>query len=510
LITDWESLFAQPAIKRLMQLAQRSFGVRINFVDGKGWLQGVEAGRFFNPANKMLATLSASSEGFRAKRDAAFRLAADISIARVPKRASTEIGTSLVAVPLIIDGVYAGYAYADDFFDADKLDQQKVQFGNFYARKVADLPNLKSEIDGITTLTNAEVAYLIDILEGISEELSGSHVAATKASAQELKTGLIALPNFKNNHIIGTSSLVRELVVMLSRVSSSDTTVLITGESGVGKELVAMTLHENSKRAKKDFIAVNCGAFHQNLLESELFGHVKGAFTGATDTRMGYFERASGGTLFLDEIGETTLATQVKMLRFLQEGTFIPVGDSKEKSSNVRVVAATNKDLKHLMKSGEFREDLYYRLRVIHINVPSLRERREDIPLLVKHFMAKHAEATSASSVPPETMDFLTSYHWPGNIRQLENEVKRICVLSKGQQEVTPDILTDDVVNARKAKREFGKINDTLKKTLDEREKAAIIEGLSRTGGNKTKLARDLGMSRSLLATKLKKYGITG
>ncbi len=508
MITDWESLFAQPAIKRLMQLAQRSFGVRINFVDGRGWLQGVEAGRFFNPANKMLATLSASAEGFRAKRDAAFRLAADISAARVPKRATTEIGTSLVAVPLLIDGVYAGYAYADDFFDVERLEQQKVQFGNFYGRKVADLPNLKSEIDGIPTLSNSEVSYLIDILEGISEELSGSHVAATEASAHEVKTGLIAIPNFKNNHIIGMSPLVRDLVLMLSRVASSDTTVLITGESGVGKELVALTLHENSKRTKKDFVAVNCGAFHQNLLESELFGHVKGAFTGATDTRMGYFERAHAGTLFLDEIGETTLATQVKMLRFLQEGTFIPVGDSKEKSSNVRVVAATNKDLKHLMKSGDFREDLYYRLRVIHINVPSLRERREDIPLLVKHFVAKHAERSPAPIVTAETMDFLTSYHWPGNIRQLENEVKRMCVLSKGSTEVSPDILTDDVVNAKKAKREFGRINESLKKTLDDQEKSAIIEGLTRTGGNKTKLARDLGMSRSLLATKLKKYGI--
>jgi len=510
LITDWESLFAQPAIKRLMQLAQRSFGVRINFVDSRGWLQGVEAGRFFNPANKMLATLSASADGFRAKRDAAFRLAADISVARVPKRTTTEIGTALVAVPLLIDGVYAGYAYADDFFDIERLDQQKVQFGSFYARKVADLPNMKSEIEDIPTLSNAEVAYLIDILEAISEELSGSHTAAVESSAHELNTGFVSIPNFKNNHIIGTSTLVRDLVVMLSRVAGSDTTVLITGESGVGKELVALTLHENSKRVKKDFVAVNCGAFHQNLLESELFGHVKGAFTGATDTRMGYFERANGGTLFLDEIGETTLATQVKMLRFLQEGTFIPVGDSKEKKSNVRVVAATNKDLKHLMKSGDFREDLYYRLRVIHINVPSLRERRGDIPMLVKHFMTKHAEGSVSPQITDETMEFLTSYHWPGNIRQLENEVKRICVLAKGQVEVSPDVLTDDVVNARKAKREYGKINDNLKRTLEDREKATIKEGLARTGGNKTKLARDLGMSRSLLATKLKKYGITG
>jgi two-component system response regulator HupR/HoxA len=510
LINDWESLFAQPAIKRLVQLAQRSFGVRINFVDGRGWLQGVEAGRFFNPANKMLATLSATAEGFRAKRDAAFRLASDISVARVPKRATTEIGTSLVAVPLLIDGAYSGYAYADDFFDSEKLEQQKVQFGNFYARKVADLPNLKAELDVIPVLNNAEVSYLIDILEGISEELSGSHFAAVEATAQEIKTGLISIPNFKNNHIIGSSPLVRDLVVMLSRVASSDTTVLITGESGVGKELVALTLHENSKRSKKDFVAVNCGAFHQNLLESELFGHVKGAFTGATDTRMGYFERAHNGTLFLDEIGETTLATQVKMLRFLQEGTFIPVGDAKEKSSNVRVVAATNKDLKQMMKTGGFREDLYYRLRVIHINVPSLRERREDIPILVKHFMSKHTESSITSRINAETMEYLTSYHWPGNIRQLENEVKRMCVLAKGDAEITPDVLTDDVVNARKAKREFGKINESLQKTLDDREKAAIKEGLLRTAGNKTKLARDLGMSRSLLASKLKKYGFTG
>jgi transcriptional regulator with PAS, ATPase and Fis domain len=505
---EWDSLFAQPAIRRLVQLAQRSYGVRINFLDERGWLQGVEAGRFFNPANQLLATLSASEAGFRAKRDAAFRLAADVSNVRIPKRAVTDIGTSLVAVPLIIDGRYSGYVYADDFFETDRIDQQKVQFRNFYQRKVADLPDLQEKMGEIPVLSNSEVSYLIDILESVAEELTGSYAASAATSKEEAASSLINIPGFKNNYIIGTSSLVRELVVMLSRVAASDATVLVTGESGVGKELVARTLHENSRRIKKDFVAVNCGAFHEQLLESELFGHVKGAFTGATDTRMGYFERANGGTLFLDEIGETTLATQVKMLRFLQEGTFIPVGDSKEKSSNVRIVAATNRDLKQMMKRATFREDLFYRLRVIHVNVPSLRERREDIPLLVRHFIARHAESGTAPVVSDDTMEYLTGYHWPGNIRQLENEIKRLCVLSRGDAEILPDLLTDDIVEARKAKRELGKINESLKKTLDDREKAAIIEGLARTGGNKTRLARDLGMSRSLLATKIKKYGI--
>lgn len=507
---EWESLFSQPAIRRMVQLAQRSYGVRINFVDERGWLQGVEAGRFFNPVNQLLATLSAAAEGFKAKRDAAFRLASDVTNVRIPKRAVTEIGTSLLAVPLVVDGKYAGYVYADDFFETERLEQQKVQFGNFYARKIADLPDLKTQMGEIPVLNNNEVSYLIDILEGIAEELTGFFVATVAASIKEVESGLITIPGFKNNYIIGTSALVRELVVMLSRIAGSDATVLVTGESGVGKELVAKTLHENSKRSKKDFVAVNCGAFHETLLESELFGHIKGAFTGATDSRIGYFERAHSGSLFLDEIGETSPATQVKMLRFLQEGTFIPVGDSKERSSNVRIVAATNRDLKQMMKRGDFREDLFYRLRVIHVNVPSLRERREDIPLLVNFFMNKHREGNEISVIPADTMDYLTGYHWPGNIRQLENEIKRICVLARGDKEVSAEVLSDDIVSSRKSKREFGKINDSLKKNLDDRERIAIIEGLSRTSGNKTRLARDLGMSRSLLSTKIKKYGIAG
>ena len=505
---EWEAIFNDSVIRRLTQLAQRSYGVRVNFVDARGWLQGVDAGRFFNPVNKLLASLSASDEGFRAKRDAALKLATDVSHVRIPKRSSTEIGTSLVAVPLVLNGQYAGYVYADDFLELEKLEEQRVCLRNFYARKVADLDDLKSQINEVPTLNNSEISCLIDILEAIAEQLVGTQHEDPSGTKFQDKSGLIAIPNFKNNYIIGTSKLVRELIIMLSRIASSDATVLVTGESGVGKELVARTLYENSKRMKKNFVALNCGAFHENLLESELFGHTKGAFTGATKTRVGFFEQAHGGTLFLDEIGETTLSTQVKMLRFLQEGTFVPVGDSKEKKSNVRVIAATNRDLKQMQKRGEFRVDLFYRLRVIHIDVPSLRERKDDIPLLIAFFLNKHAEGSEIPTIAAETMEYLTGYHWPGNIRHLENEIRRLSVLAKGMEIVKPDFLSDDIVKAQKAKKQFGRIDENLKKAIEERERVTIIDGLSRTGGNKTRLARDLGMSRSLLSTKIKKYGI--
>lgn len=506
---DWPALIHGETCLKLAQLANRSFGVNLNFVDNKGWLKGVPAGRFFNPANRLSTLISISDEGFKSKRDTAFQLASEVSKIRQPKRSQTSLGTGLVAVPILVDGEYIGYVYADDFFESENITEQRIRFESYLRRHFQNEPEMLEQVDEIPVLSSSDVNFLVDLMEVVAETFGGDvEVPVEGEKRTEQTSPTVQIDGFSNPYIVGRSKATQDLIEMLARVAGSDATVLVIGESGVGKELVAKTLHENSKRKKKDYIAVNCGAFHEHLLESELFGHVKGAFTGATENRIGYFERAHGGSLFLDEIGETTPATQVKMLRFLQESTFIPVGSSNESSSNVRVIAATNRDLKQMLKKGKFREDLYYRLKVIQLNVPSLRERKEDIPVLVDFFLGKHAMPDGVAKLTEKTNEIINQYYWPGNIRQLENEIKRLVVLGRDDAEIGVEHLSPEILKDSKKKKELYQIDDRLKKTLEDRERKLIVDGLRKTGGNKSKLARDLGMSRTVLANKIKKYEI--
>jgi transcriptional regulator with PAS, ATPase and Fis domain len=310
--------------------------------------------------------------------------------------------------------------------------------------------------------------------------------------------------------MIGKSAPMQNLYRILDRVCDSEATVLINGENGTGKELIARALHFNSKRRDKKFLVVNCGAFNENLLESELFGHVKGSFTGAIKDKKGLFEAADGGTLFLDEIGDTTPAMQVKMLRVLQEGTFTPVGSTQVKKASVRVLAATNKDLPGMVKQGTFREDLYYRLNVINVVVPPLRERREDIGLLVDAFLDKQAKEHGGprKQFASGLLEKLMDYAWPGNVRQLENEVERLCVLAGNQQEILPEFLSPQIREAMSSTVQGLRMEGKLKDSLEELEKQMILEGLKRTGWNKSKLAKDLGISRAGLIMKVEKYDL--
>ncbi|MCS6949570.1 MAG: sigma-54 dependent transcriptional regulator [Armatimonadota bacterium] len=251
--------------------------------------------------------------------------------------------------------------------------------------------------------------------------------------------------------IVGNSAPMQEVYQMIRKVASSNATVLIRGESGTGKELVAKAIHRNSSRAKGPFIAVSCAALPETLLESELFGHEKSAFTGATTQRQGRFELAHGGTLFLDEIGEVSLAIQVKLLRVLQEHAFERLGGNKTIKVDVRLIAATNKDLKQMVEQRTFREDLYYRLHVIEIYLPPLRERREDIPLLVEHFLRRYNEENGRrlQAATPEALEALMRYHWPGNVRELENTIERAVVLADPDAEwLTPDLLPRSITAA--------------------------------------------------------------
>lgn len=306
--------------------------------------------------------------------------------------------------------------------------------------------------------------------------------------------------------IVGQSRIMRGVFTQIIKVAPTDSTVLISGESGTGKELVAAGIYEHSLRKGKPFIKINCVAIPENLLESELFGHEKGAFTGAISQKIGKFEAASGGAIFLDEIGDMPLTTQAKLLRVLQEKEFERVGGTKTIKVDVRFIIATNKNLPEMVKQGQFREDLYYRINVFSINLPPLRERREDIPYLVDHFLNKNAKQVKISSL---ALQIIAMYSWPGNVRELQNAIERAAVLTEtGTIEpihlplhvagvITADSLHEQSIDSL-----------TVDDRLDEVEKGLIIEALTRTGGVQVKAAEILGINQRSLWHRIKKHGI--
>jgi two-component system response regulator PilR (NtrC family) len=326
--------------------------------------------------------------------------------------------------------------------------------------------------------------------------------------------------------LIGRCPRMIDLYKLISKVATVSGTVLITGESGTGKELVARTVHTNSAHARKPFLAISCGAIPETLLESELFGHVKGAFTGAVVAKAGLFEVADGGTVFLDEIGETSPAIQVKLLRVLQERVFRRVGGTEDIEVDVRVIAATHQDLQELIHKGRFREDLYYRLNVIPIHLPPLRERREDIPLLAMNFLAKYSEKTKRPirGIAPEAMEILLRYHWPGNVRELENAIEHAVALGTGAvlaPESLPDQIRDESPGSGADRPEPGSIErevhprlSTLDSPLDldaivsRVERDLILEALRQAGWVQKKTAQALGLSFESFRYRMKKHGI--
>jgi len=312
---------------------------------------------------------------------------------------------------------------------------------------------------------------------------------------------------FNFGEIIGESPRMQELYRTITKVAKTDSSVIIYGESGTGKELVARAIHKASSRAENPFIRVNCGALAEGVLESELFGHEKGAFTGALRRKKGRFELADTGTIFLDEIGDLPPATQVKLLRVLQEREFERVGGEETITVDVRVIAATNRDLKKLVDSGTFREDLYYRLHIIPIYLPPLRQRREDIPILAKHFLTQLSKKIGRPelTISQEAMDALCTYTWPGNVRELENVLERSAVLADG-----PEIRSEDLPLTVHENADFTDMGDNfdLNEILARVEKEAIQRAMKRAGGIKAEAARLLGLKTSALYYKLEKYGL--
>ncbi len=307
----------------------------------------------------------------------------------------------------------------------------------------------------------------------------------------------------KSRPIITQSPLMLEVLDMAREVAKSSAPILITGESGTGKELLARYIHEHSPRSRGPFVAINCAALPEGLLESELFGHERGSFTGAVSQKKGKFELAHGGTILLDEISEMPLALQAKLLRVLQEGEIDRVGGLKPIPVDVRPIATSNQDLSERIRQGKFREDLYFRLNVVHLKLPPLREREEDIPLLAEYFLEKYSRLNGkpVKEFAPEALEKLSKYSWPGNVRQLENVIHRAVLLARSERITAEDLILEEEIGV-------GRIGAGL--SLREMEKRLIIETLRRVGGNRTRAAKLLGVSVRTIRNKLKEYGIDG
>lgn len=414
-----------------------------------------------------------------------------------------------------IEGEYVGAVFAYPFLQDDVTEKeieaivaQMVECGMTQADATSAVSHMKK-------LSKADVEYLKELVDLCSEEISTYHFEISKREEriQELNDELGE--KYRYHSMIGRSKSMQKVYSLLQKISSSDASVMIQGENGTGKELVAKAVHFNSPRKDNTFLAVNCSAFNDNLLDSELFGHVKGAFTGAVKDKKGLFETANGGTLFLDEIGDTSLSMQVKLLRVLQEGTYLPVGAASPRRCDVRIIAATNKNVKKMMETGEFREDLYYRINVFNVALPPLRDRQEDIPVLMDHFLKKRCDETGQSmkTFSKKCLEKMLDYPWPGNVRELENEVERLVVLTGEDKQITPDLLSPRILDhagsegtSSPAANRGINTNGSLKAALEELEALMIREGLKRCQFNKSRLAKELGISRASLIMKVDKY----
>lgn len=394
------------------------------------------------------------------------------------------------AIPVII---ITAYGSGDRVIKA-------MKYGAYeYVEKPFDIPRLISLID---------------------EALKATQVVNENSIEPKSNSKEKAKPN--EEVIVGESSAIKEVFKLIGRVAASDASILIVGESGTGKELVAKAIHRYSDRVTKPFIAINCAAIPEALLESELFGYEKGAFTGAERQKLGKFEEANGGTLFLDEVGDMGLSLQSKLLRVLQEGTFERLGSSKSIKVDVRIVAATNRNLENDIVRKSFREDLYYRLKVVTITLPPLRMRKEDIPLLAQHFMLKHSRdnRTESLALHPDALKKMREYSWPGNIRELENVVKRAIILTKGNV-INPDLLFEGIEKSSSHSpigqdRLSNYLSETTslsegnvyKFVVDELERDLIKWALDKTNWNQAQAAKILGISRVMIHERIEKYDL--
>ncbi len=507
-------------VVRLRELVRKWWKIEVSFASRRGFVLDHARGKIVPPPKNAFCQMFLSSKRGLASCDDSVRKATEearqIGRSKAFITKSCHAGFPMIVVPVYIKGRFYGIVFAGGFL----IDDRSAEFDPAALFDVArPFNSLKVDFDRafaeIPRLSLHELDHLAEILEIGVQEIEAYHLEIAKKErvistlTRELKD------RYRFDRIIGKSAPMKSLYELLDKICSSDSTILVQGENGTGKELVARAVHFNSPRRDQPFVIQNCSAFNDNLLDSELFGHVKGSFTGAIRDKKGLFEIADGGTFFLDEIGDMTPALQVKVLRVLQEGTFIPVGSTEPKKVDVRILAATNKDLRKMVDEGTFREDLYYRINVINITVPALRKRKEDIPMLIDHFLqarAEHAAKTRGAKGLPKkiskkAMRRLLEYDWPGNIRELENEIERLVVLAGDDEVITEESLSTKILEGSSRGEEI-RLKGRLRDALEQVEKEMITDGLTRTNGNKTRLAKELGISRANLIMKVQKYNL--
>ncbi len=512
-LVNYEEFERLHVVRRLRQIVGSWWKVQLNFTDSNGFLRGVPQGRFFNPANPMCQFITENDDGFSDCRETAKATAATTLAANELRIAMCHAGFSTLSLPIRAGTRALGCIFADGFLMQDTVEEQKLRLRRYLKQRFPnDAVALEDYLSTLPVLTKKEIDHLTELVQVVLEE-----TITIRKTHSELDEKLRVLSEELHNKydfskMLGTSPAMQSVFRVLSRVCESEATILITGENGTGKEGIARAIHFNSRRKKNNFVIQNCGALNDNLLESELFGHVKGAFTNAIRDKKGLFETADKGTLFLDEIGDTSPAMQVKLLRVLQEGTFMPVGGNDQKQCDVRVLAATNKNLEQMVKEGTFREDLYYRLNVINVRVPPLRDRREDILLLVTKFMDDYSKSTGTpvKKLDAPCLAAVERYDWPGNVRELQNEVERLCVLGGHDTLIPLDLLSERIVQGGKVEKFPGlRVDGKLKDAIEDLERRLIFEALIRDDWNKSRVAKKLGISRAGLIMKCEKYEIS-
>jgi two-component system response regulator HupR/HoxA len=507
-----------PAVALIRDLLRRWWGLELAFADPKGYVLDHADGKIFPSQNELCRLALFSKEGFRRCNESVKVVSDHLKVGRAsgPGEPPTafvhecHLGFDVVAAPLWFGGELAGFVFTGGSVRGALAPIATAEL----LRKVREFTDVEGDgeraVADIPQLSEAELEHLKDLVAAVAAECV--------RAAPRFVGGAAPAPGHPFTEIVGASPAVRDVLRLLEKIVKSESTVLIHGESGTGKELIARAIHYHGPRAKKPFVVQNCSAFNDNLLESALFGHVRGAFTGAVKDQAGLFQVADGGTFFLDEIGDMSPALQVKLLRVLQEGTFTPVGGTKPVKVDVRIIAASHKDLAGMVAHRQFREDLFYRVNVLKITLPPLRERQADIPTLVGHFIRKHKKAAGVATedVPRPTdaaLAMLVGYPWPGNIRELENEIERALVLGGDTTEIGPELLSQRIrdhaaVPASAARSVPRELTGTLREVVEQVESEVILAGLIRTHWNKSQLAKELGISRSYLIQKCAYYGL--
>lgn len=511
-MVNWDEFEYMHVIRKLRHILGSWWSMDVLLVDEQGVIKTLENSRvqFVNPAIEFLVQKETVREKFSEF------IVRNIDELRMVDSNHTvkfwEVGGFCFGIfPIIIDRDFLGAVVAGGFFKDEVTDKIKHELRDRLAAFGATSDLIEKSMPKFHHLYGQEMDHFTQLGTLLAEEIVTLYVEVEKREDRIRELNKELGSRYKYDNMIGKSKPMQALYSLLDKIKTADSTVLIQGENGTGKELIAKSIHYNSPRKDKAFIIQNCSAFNDNLLESELFGHIKGSFTGAIKDKKGLFEMADKGTFFLDEIGDTSPQMQVKLLRVLQEGTFTPVGSTEMRKVDVRIVAATNRNLREMVEKGTFREDLYYRLNVINLRVPPLRERKEDIPLLTEFFLQKVCESSGVArkALMKRALELLYDYQWPGNVRELQNEIERVVVLAGDEQKISPEMLSPKIFDTIQSNKHQGsRLQGKLKDAMEELERDMIREGLRRTGWNKSKLAKELGISRAGLIMKVEKYGL--